>query len=233
MDKYINIKNGRIYACFVDFQKAFDIIWHDALLLKLYNIDIQRKCFQTIRESPYQELICVYENNRGFSREIHVLKGVHQGNTLSPTLFNIFRNDITTVMTGNHSPSIKNDTVQIPCLLNADGIVILSETKIGLQNKSDRLCHYCHAWDLQINRDKTKVIIFTRTDPISKLFFKCGNDIIETTDTFKNLGLIFYKSGNLTIAQDHLANKQKFSRLGEPSVMKVLEWMPSRNCLTA
>ena len=42
-----------------------------------------------------------------FSAEITVLKRVHWGNTLSPTLFIIFINDITTSMTGKHSLSIK------------------------------------------------------------------------------------------------------------------------------
>ena len=69
------------------------------------------------------------------------------------------------VMAGNHCPSINTNTVQIPCLLYADDIVILSQTKTGLQNKSDRLHDYCSACGLHINRDKTKVIIFTRTDP--------------------------------------------------------------------
>ena len=38
---------------------------------------------------------------------------------------------------------------------------------------------------MMINRDKTKVIIFKRTDPKLKLFFKCGDDILETTDSYK------------------------------------------------
>ena len=39
-----------------------------------------------------------------------------------------------------------------------------------------------------------------------KLFFKCGNDIIETTDNYEHLKLNFRKSGNFT-ALDHLANQ--------------------------
>jgi hypothetical protein len=35
-DKYVKQhKKKNIYACFVDFKKAFDSIWHDGLLLKL------------------------------------------------------------------------------------------------------------------------------------------------------------------------------------------------------
>ena len=141
--------------------------------------------------------VCV-KTTDGHSRKIPVLKGVHQGNVLNPTLFNIFINDITTAITGNHSPSTNTNTVQIPCFLYADDIVILSQTKTGLQNKLDLLYDYCSAWGLQINKDKTKVIVFTCTDPKLKLFFKCGDDIIETTDSYKYLGIIFNKSGSFT-----------------------------------
>ena len=155
-----------------------------------------------------QKLIGVCKKTTdGYSRKIPVLKGVHQGNILSPTLFDIFINDITTAMTGNHSQSINTNTVQIPCLLYADDILILSQTKTGLQNKLNRLYDYCSVWGLQINRDKTKVIIFTHTDPKLKLFFKCGDDKIETTDSYKYLGIIFHKSESFTNAQDHLAKQ--------------------------
>ena len=42
IDRYVkNTSGGRIYACFIDFKKAFDSIWHDGLLLRLlqYNIN--------------------------------------------------------------------------------------------------------------------------------------------------------------------------------------------------
>ena len=35
IDKYVYHHNEKIYACFVDFKKAFDSVWHDGLLFKL------------------------------------------------------------------------------------------------------------------------------------------------------------------------------------------------------
>ena len=35
-DKYVKqSENGKIYACFVDFKKAFDSVWHQGLYSKL------------------------------------------------------------------------------------------------------------------------------------------------------------------------------------------------------
>ena len=169
-------------------------------------MDHPGKCFWTIQDM-YRNSSVYTKTTHVFSREIPVMKEIPQGNTLSPMLFNISVNDITTAVTDNHSPIINNDTVQISCLLYADDVVILSQTKTGLQNKLDRLCDCCNARGLQINRDKTKVIICTRTVPKSKLFFKCGNGITETTDCYKYLDIIFNKSGSFSNAQDHLAKQ--------------------------
>ena len=35
IDKYVNCHHEKVYACFVDFRKAFDSVWHDGLLYKL------------------------------------------------------------------------------------------------------------------------------------------------------------------------------------------------------
>ena len=35
IDKYCNSKDGRVFACFVDFQKAFDTVIHTGIKLKL------------------------------------------------------------------------------------------------------------------------------------------------------------------------------------------------------
>ena len=79
----------------------------------------------------------------------------------------------------------------------------MSQTKTGLQNKLDRLYDYCSVWGLQINRDN----YLHSHRPQTKLFFKCGDDIIETTDSYKYLGIMFHKSRSFTNAQDHLAKQ--------------------------
>ena len=49
-DKYVNDQNnGKIYACFVDFKKAFDSVWHDSLLLKLLQNKIGERFYDLIK----------------------------------------------------------------------------------------------------------------------------------------------------------------------------------------
>ena len=47
-------------------------------------------------------------------------------------------------------------------LLYADDTTICSECAEGLQQALDALSDYCDKWSLQVNVDKTKVIVFSR-----------------------------------------------------------------------
>lgn len=214
VDDIIKVKNGRLYACFVDFQKAFDNVWHEALLFKLRKVGIRGKCYKIIENMYNNTTVCTQMIN-GYSHDITVKKGVHQGNTLSPTLFNIFINDIVKDMPDFDSPSIKiNSNDKISCLLYADDMVMLSKTKVGIQQKLDYLDMYCHKWGLEINKDKTQMVVFCKITPKIKTIFKCGENIIKTTDQYKYLGMIFNQNGKLTLAQEHLSkqgNKAAYS----------------------
>lgn len=156
----------------------------------------------------YTDTTVCTQTKTGYSRNILVKKGVHQGSTLSPTLFNIFINDITTGMPDHDSPIINLNTDQkLSCLLYADDLVLLSKTKVGLQKKLDYLNNYCVQWGLKINTEKTQIIVFCRTTPKINTLFKCGDDIIKVTDQYKYLGVIFNQTGNFTMAQTHLSKQ--------------------------
>jgi hypothetical protein len=48
LNKYLYKNRKPVFACFVDFSKAFDSLWHEALFQKLYTLGIKGKCFQLI-----------------------------------------------------------------------------------------------------------------------------------------------------------------------------------------
>ena len=57
IDKYVHNHNEKIYACFVDFEKAFDSVWHDGLLNKLLQIDVGGSFYNLIK-SLYHNSSC-------------------------------------------------------------------------------------------------------------------------------------------------------------------------------
>ena len=46
LNKYaLNKASGKLYACFIDFTKAYDSLWHKSLFSKLENINVGGKFF--------------------------------------------------------------------------------------------------------------------------------------------------------------------------------------------
>ena len=125
-DKYVNQKtNGRLYTCFVDFKKAFDSVWHDGLYLKLLKNKISGN-FYKLMKNLYNSKCAVKQSNHRTSF-FPYNKGVRQGCTLSPLLFNIFLNDLPPVFSNIPSdPVILPNETKLNCLLYADDLVILS-----------------------------------------------------------------------------------------------------------
>jgi hypothetical protein len=197
-------RKSRLYCCFVDFQKAFDTVWHQGLMLKLARIGIKGNCFKIIKDMYLNATVCTRSQN-GFSSDLFIRKGVLQGNKLSPTLFNIFINDLPNFVKGNGSPKIQDESIS--CLLYADDLILLSTIKSELQNKLNKLNTYCQIWGLNVNLEKTKVVIFSHTDPKIPILFSYGNKVIQTVDQYKYLGIIFHKCGKFTIAQEYLAKQ--------------------------
>ena len=83
----------KVYACFVDFRKAFDSVWHHGLFYKLLQINVRGNFYDLIKN--------LYYNSTGSVRIgdyqtqcFQYARGVHQGCILSPLLFNLYINDL-------------------------------------------------------------------------------------------------------------------------------------------
>jgi hypothetical protein len=62
----------------------------------------------------------------------------------------------------------------------ADDIVLLSESKSGLQSSLNILGIYCSNWKLQVNVEKSKVLIFNSNGKTHVNEFSYNNNIIQT-----------------------------------------------------
>ena len=54
------------------------------------------------------------------------------------------------------------DQLSIYLLMFADDAVIFSDSVDGLQSSLNNLESYCRRWDLKVNVDKTKVVVFRK-----------------------------------------------------------------------
>ena len=78
---------------FIDFQKAFDMLLKHGLLQKMVSLNIYGNMLSYVNEFLSNRTLQVKINNT-FS-EIHIVQnGTPQGSCISPTLFNIMVNDL-------------------------------------------------------------------------------------------------------------------------------------------
>uniref|UniRef100_A0ABM0MQP8 RNA-directed DNA polymerase from mobile element jockey-like n=1 Tax=Saccoglossus kowalevskii TaxID=10224 RepID=A0ABM0MQP8_SACKO len=207
LSKYLKNKK-RIFACFNDFKKAFYSIWHQGLLYKLRKNNISGK-FYNIIESIYQNSLGCVKTKTGLTPSFSVNRGIRQGDNLSPLLFNLYINDIKYHIESsqNNPPTLL--TNQLSCLLYAaDDLLLLSESKHGLQNAIDSVGIYCKQWKLDVNASKSKIIIFNKSGKIlSKNKFKINGQELENVTSYTYLGLKINSSGKLSKAQEDLEHR--------------------------
>ena len=78
---------------------------------------------------------------------------------MSPILFNIFVNVINEIFDVNFCHPVSLGNIKLSNLLCAYDLILISETKTGLQSCLDNLQAYCQKWKLTVNNKKMKVMV--------------------------------------------------------------------------
>jgi hypothetical protein len=78
-----------------------------------------------------------------------------------------------------------------PGLLFADDLAVRITTSIGMQRAINSIKEYCEEWNLKINTNKTKIVLFKKGGKLSKYEnWKMGGEEIEVANETKYLGII-------------------------------------------
>ena len=112
--------------------------------------------------------------------------GAKQGDPRSSLLFLYFVNDIVSSFNENIEGLFELNDMKLFILLFADDAVLFAQTPEALQSLLNDLSPYCDTWDLKINTNKTKNIIFERGRH-TKFDFSLNNTVLEIVTSFKYL----------------------------------------------
>ena len=133
--------------------------------------------------------------------------GTKQGAVESPTLFNIFINDIPNIFDNSSCDPVNLCGKELNCLMYADDLVLISKSKSGLQKCLDCLGEYTNKWHLVVNIAKSKTMVVNSTGRLSKEQFIFLDNVLENVREYNYLGIVFSCSGSFEIAKQTLKDK--------------------------
>jgi len=168
----------KLYACFVDLSQAFDTPEHNLLWCVLIEMGVSKKVVRLLA-FIYRIAKAQIITSNGLTDHINIMKGVLQGETASPSLFNLFIDGIVERLEKSNIHGFKLITIIVHILLYADDMSIVAAYKETLQMKINVAAKFLRERGFNINIDKTKVVVFKKSGRRTKLdtFNWKGEDI--------------------------------------------------------
>ena len=206
-------KKKKLFCLYIDYKKAFDLVWRDGLWHKLLKEGIDGKVIRVIKNMYCNIKSCVSLNNE-FSDYFVSYTGVRQGENLSPLLFSLYVNDLEEHLLENNCNYIQfcdkwmDDMLRVLVLLYADDTVVLAQDENGIHNALTAMESYCEKWKLHINCKKTKITIFSKEKCDSLNFnFQFKGENIDIVEHYKYLGVILNYNGSFKTCQEQLCQQ--------------------------
>ena len=205
------------FLAFLDFKKAYDSVPHEALLAKLKHFGVRGMAFEFI-EAVYANSKVAVRTQSGLTAEVPFLRGSRQGCPMSPTLFDIFINDLFDECRelGVEVPGVG----RIPGLLYADDAVLTASSRGNLRRMLDAVSRWAVKWGMNFGISKCAVMVIhgdmerLRNRPL----LLQGNPL-SVVEEYTYLGISFnYKLDLDKIIADRVVSTKK--ALG--SLMRVL-----------
>ena len=179
-----------VHVIYLDFQKAFDKVPHQRLILKLKSHGMGNSIINWIEQwltDRRQRVVIDGEVSSWKS----VLSGVPQGSVLGPILFLVYINDLEEGVTGK-------------ILKFADDTKLFTKTKeIGdkqnLQDDIDKLVKWSEKWQMLFNFGKCKCLHIGPGN--ASMNYEMGGTILSITVKEKDLGVTM--NANMTVSEQY------------------------------
>ena len=203
-----------LHMAFVDLKKAFDSVDRGALwqVLRVYGLHEHLIKLIISLHSGTQAAVRL---NGTLGPWFDVTRGVRQGCVLAPLLFNVFIDFVVRqtiyqnpdcgtsfafVRNGQWVPSTEASSAcvrRVAALLYADYMVLMAESREGLQRFLTALDAACTSLGMTINAGKTKAMCMDWGSSQEQGVFCVAGGAIEVVESFKYLGSHVHCTGSL------------------------------------
>jgi ribonuclease HI len=217
--------NNITVAIFLDFTRAFDLVWKDGIIIKLRNLHINGNMLKYIQSFLANRTSEVRIGNS--LSDIYVTKnGTPQGCAISPLLFSIYINDFP-----NLSQHTKNSLFADDSGLWRSGSN-LSHICFHLQQDLDTIETWCNKWGFVLNGDKSTGIVFTKKHINNSPTLSINNVNIPFQNAVKYLGIYLDSQLTWTKHIDYVVDRCK-PRLNLLRSIAGRHWGATQNTLLA
>ena len=191
---------GHLYACFVDFRKAFPSVDREVMVRKLPSMGIKGKIlslFASILTYNYVELDDGLKILPAFKQHL----GLPEGDTLSPTAFIAFTSDLATQL---------NSVKDLKFLIYADDLVMYAKDLSAIQQGLNALDNWCNMNKANVNTAKTKMLKFRkggRLKSSDRVLYR--GEHLEFVNSYTYLGVLFQTKP--TCFRKHIQSKKRMA----------------------
>ena len=151
-------RGATVYVTFLDIRKAFDTVWIEGLLHKLYKSGMSNKIWRLVREG-YRNFECsAYVAGRPGGWFIPQ-RGVHQGAPLSMKLYQVYLNDLLQQLRESIFGARLN-AIDGTCPSFADDTTIVALYKHAMNKLLELAFNHKTKWGYEFNTDKTVAMVW-------------------------------------------------------------------------
>jgi hypothetical protein len=211
--RYAKERNNKLYAAFLDAEKAFDRVWIDGLLWKLDQIGVRGKYWNVV-SSLYTDMNSCVLYNGHMSDTFPILQGTRQGGVLSPWLFLLFINELLSDLSKTKA-GLHMGGLDCCAPTQADDITLLALSKVGLDVLLS-CCHdYARKWRLTFNPTKSVVVVFNEPKTRKPCrSWQLGDYTLQEVLSTTHLGCILTSDLSPTVNVSKACQKARGSFLG-------------------
>lgn len=195
------IRSRHSAVIFFDIKAAFDSVWHDGLIYKLYDLKLPPYLTNYLI-AFLQDRTANIELENTLSRPFKLRSGTPQGSPLSPLLYIIFTADSMNGMPDHTEHGLFADDTALWASSNKT-----SNLATRMQQSVEAFENWCRSWKLKLQPSKTELIHFNvhpRRKYKHEVSVRVEETMIKPKDSTRYLGVIIDKELKWNTHLDHI-----------------------------